>query len=74
MIDVLTREELVKITDRRQPAKIAAQLATQGFTFTWGADGYPKVDREHYQAMMNPQTRSPRRRREPNFEAVRKSA
>jgi len=73
MIDVLTREELVKITDRRQPAKIAAHLATQGFTFTWGADGYPKVDREHYRAIMNPEDRPARRRREPNFEAVRKA-
>lgn len=74
MIDVLSREELVKITDRRQPAKIAAQLAIQGFTFTWGADGYPKLDRDHYHAMMNPEGKLARRRREPNFEAVRKAA
>lgn len=74
MIDVLTRAELIKLTDRRQPAKIAEQLAAQGFKFTWGANGYPKVDREHYRQIMNPGAApGARRRREPNFEALRRS-
>jgi hypothetical protein len=73
VIDVLTREELIKLTDRKQPAKIAAQLAAQGFSFTWGADGYPKLDRQHYLSLMNPSSGGSRRRREPNFDAVRRS-
>jgi len=40
---LVAREDLVALTGRKQPSKVAQQLATMGIRFVRGADNWPRV-------------------------------
>lgn len=68
----LSRSELLELTGKRRPSAIARWLRDNGFSFRIAADGYPRVDRHHYERVMDGGGSSvSRRRTEPNFDAMR---
>jgi hypothetical protein len=68
----LDNSELRELTGKRRPTSIVQWLRQNGFTFRISADGYPRVDRQHYLKMMGGETLQNKRRREPNFDAMQK--
>lgn len=68
----LTRSELIELTGKKRPTAIARWLQDNGFSFRIAADGYPRVDRNHYHLVMcGSQSKSLGRRTEPDFDAMR---
>lgn len=50
----LTRDELFDLTERKQRAKVAEWLVTNGYKFELAADGWPKVLRAALEAKLMP--------------------
>lgn len=48
----LSRAELEEVSGYLQKSRISKWLRQNGFTFRVGADGWPRVDRHHYQMIM----------------------
>ena len=48
----LSHDELVELTERKTKATQIAWLKANGFRFVIGANGHPKVLREHVQAKL----------------------
>lgn len=48
----LSRDELVEISGYRQRSAVSKWLRTNGFVFRVAADGWPRVDRVHFHALM----------------------
>jgi hypothetical protein len=57
----LTEEELIQLTGKRQGKGMAHWLRENEFVFKMGADGIPRVDRDHYRRKMDSlTTKAPR--------------
>lgn len=52
----LSPAELEEVSGYRQKSRIAKWLRQNGFSFRVGADGWPRVDREHYRGVMGTST------------------
>lgn len=48
----LSKAELLEVSGYRRPSSVSTWLRKNGFNFRVGADGWPRVDREHYHAVM----------------------
>lgn len=59
----LNREELMNLTGKKQPKRMAEWLSSRGWIFEppSGRSGLPKVDRAYYLARMSGQRPAPRR-------------
>jgi len=68
-VELLSIEFLAKLTGRKTPKRMVEWLRQEGFTFRVGADGYPKVEAEHYLTIMG-SVRPAKRRDEPDFDAL----
>lgn len=49
----LTEDELIELTGKRQGKGMAQWLKDKRFVFEMGADGIPRVDRDHYRRKMD---------------------
>lgn len=49
----LTEDELIGLTGKRQGKGMARWLKENDFVFKMGADGLPRVDRDHYRDVMS---------------------
>jgi hypothetical protein len=68
----LTKDELIELTGKKRATAMARWLQFNGFSFRIGADGYPRVDRGHYQRVMSGgSVAAAPRHTEPDFEAMR---
>jgi hypothetical protein len=67
---LLSTEFLQQLTGRKSPKLMIDWLRNEGFVFRVGADGYPKVEEEHYLEVMNGGRRLLRNRTPPNFQAM----
>jgi hypothetical protein len=68
-MELLSVEFLEELTGRKTPKKMTEWLKKEGFTFRVGADGYPKVEAEHYLAVMGG-ARPLNKHDEPDFAAL----
>lgn len=68
----LTPDELVELTERKTKATQIAWLKANGFRFVIGANGNPKVLREHVQAKLcgHASTATAPVTAEPNWSAI----
>lgn len=49
---ILARSDLIDLSGYRRPASVIPWLRQNGFVFVVGADGWPRVDQEHYLSRM----------------------
>lgn len=65
----LTEDELIELTGKRQGKRMAQWLKNEDFVFKMGADGIPRVDRDHYREVMN--SRRPKLPRGPRLHGLK---
>ena len=68
MIDLLTKQELKKLSGQKLAADIILWLAENDWVFEVGADGWPRVDRRYYDKRMTGEINH--KPTEPNYDAV----
>lgn len=66
----LTPEEIVDLTDRRNPRHQSRWLAERGYPFEISASGRPKVLRSEIESRLSSTERKKTRKAEPNWEAL----
>lgn len=66
----LSKAELLEVSGYRRPSSVAKWLRQNGFTFRVGADGWPRVDRSHYHALMGSSVARTLTKSEPNVSAL----
>lgn len=54
----------------RRPSSVSKWLRQNGFVFVVAADGWPRVDRQHYHARMGISAPKTLRKSEPNMQAL----
>ena len=67
---LLTINEIREITGYKYCSKHRKWFQENGFSFTIGRDGYPRVLRQHFKDVMGFKPKE-KRRVEPNFDALR---
>ena len=66
----LTRQELLEISGFRRPSSVVKWLRQNGFVFVVAADGWPRIDRQHYHTRMGISTSKTLTKSEPNIKAL----
>ena len=67
----LSSEELIDLTDRRNPRHQSRWLAEHGYPFEISASGRPKVLRSEIETRLSSAARKKARKAEPNWDALR---
>ena len=70
MTELLSVEFLQALTGRKTRKKMQEWLRAEGFVFRVGADGYPRVDVDHYRQRMH-SSESTQPRPKPRLDALR---
>lgn len=66
----LSRAQLEEVSGYRQKSRIAQWLRQNGFNFRVGADGWPRVDKDHYHGVMGTRTPKSLTNSKPNVGAL----
>jgi hypothetical protein len=70
---VLSAAELYALTGYQMPKYQIKWLLAEGFKHRVGADGHPRVDRDHYRKVMGGEIQKERKKTEPDFSGLLKS-
>ena len=66
----LSRMELLDVSGFRRPSSVSKWLRQNGFVFVVAADGWPRVDTEHFHARMGSASPRTLKKSEPNMKAL----
>jgi hypothetical protein len=66
----LSRAELLEVSGFRRKTRISKWLRQNGFVFVVAADGWPRVDGQHYHARMGTVTSKSLTKSEPNLSGL----